>query len=171
MFFKRPVNVNFITILPIVILLGVLAGLSGMAAVSVAEEVGVVSGKIGSMRGNVDDVTGWGILILGLAGAISSALVVLCWVAAITLLVIALLLFIPLLAARLVYRNRGGRLLAYRIIMGVEYVFLSLFILLLISLMADVVISAVILLPCILLVGAALVVNIVNTYSDRIKRY
>lgn len=56
-------------------------------------------------------------------------------------------LFILLLIARLIYRNTGGRLLAYRIIMGVEYVFLSLLILLLFSMMTGSLTSIVYLLP------------------------
>ena len=98
-------------------------------------------------------------------------LVILCWTVAITLAVIAALLFIPLLTARLVYRNTGGRLLAYRIIMGVEYFFLSLFALLLLVMTVGNVLSAIILIPFSLIMIAIIAVNMVNTYSDRIKRY
>ncbi len=169
MFFKRPVNINFITILAVVIFLAVFAAASGCAAMSISDEVNTVGNQFNDLRASRDD--GWGILLTGFAGLTGAILVVLCWAVAITLAVIAALLFIPLLTARLVYRNTGGRLLAYRIIMGVEYFFLSLFALMLLGMMAGNVLSAVILLPLSLIIIAITAVNMVNTYSDRIKRY
>lgn len=169
MFFKRPVNINFITILAVVILLAVFAVASGCAAMSISDEVNTVGHQFNDLRVSADD--GWGIVITGFAGLTGAILVVLCWTVAITLAVIAALLFIPLLTARLVYRNTGGRLLAYRIIMGVEYFFLSLFVMMLLGMVAGNVLSVVILLPFSLIIIAIIVLNMVNTYSDRIKRY
>ena len=169
MFFKRPVNINFITILAVVIFLVVFAVASGCAAMSIADEVNTVGNQFNDLRASTDD--GWGIVITGFAGLTGVMLVILCWTVAITLAVIAAILFIPLLTARLVYRNTGGRLLAYRIIMGVEYFFLSLFALLLLGMAVGNVLSVVILLPFSLIISAIIVLNMVNTYSDRIKRY
>ena len=169
MFFKRPVNINFITILAVVIFLAVCAVASGCAAMNISEEVNTVGHQFSDLRASADD--GWGIVITGFAGLTGVMLVILCWTAAITLAVIAVLLFIPLLAARLVYRNTGGRLLAYRIIMGVEYFLLSLFALLLLVMVVGNVLSAIIRLPFSLMIIAITAVNMVNTYSDRIKRY
>lgn len=173
MFFKRPVNINFITILAVVILLAGLAVASGCAAMSISDEVNTVGHQFNDLRAGGDDnvVGGWGILITGVAGLTGAILVVLCWTVAITLAVIAALLFIPLLTARLIYRNTGGRLLAYRIIMGVEYFFLSLFALMLLGMAVGNVLSVFILLPFSLIIIAITAVNMVNTYSDRIKRY
>ena len=169
MFFKRPVNINFITILAVVIFLAVCAVASGCAALNISEGVNAVGNQFNDLRASTDD--GWGIVITGFAGLTGVMLVILCWTVAITLAVIAALLFIPLLTARLVYRNTGGRLLAYRIIMGVEYFFLSLFALLLLVMTVGNVLSAIILIPFSLIMIAIIAVNMVNTYSDRIKRY
>ncbi|MBD5536016.1 MAG: hypothetical protein HDQ99_10230 [Lachnospiraceae bacterium] len=169
MFFKRPVNINFITILAVVIFLAVCAVASGCAAFNISEGVNTVGNQFNDLRASTDD--GWGIVITGFTGLTGVMLVIVCWTAAITLAVIAALLFIPLLTARLVYRSTGGRLLAYRIIMGVEYFFLSLFALLLLVMAVGNVLSAIILLPFSLIMIAIITVNMVNTYSDRIKRY
>lgn len=173
MFFKRPVNINFITILAVVILLAGLAVAGVSAAMDLMNGVSAVGNEFLDLWRSGDDnvAAGWGMLITGFAGLTGALLVILCWTAVITLAVIAVLLFIPLLIARLVYRNTGGRLLAYRIIMGVEYFFLSLFVLLLLGLMMGNVLSAVVLLPFSLIVIAIIATNMMNTYSDRIKRY
>lgn len=55
--------------------------------------------------------------------------------------------------------------------MGVEYFFLSLFVLLLLGMMMGNVLSAAVLLPFSLIVIAIIATNMMNTYSDRIKRY
>lgn len=173
MFFKRPVNINFITILMVVIVLAGLSAVSVGVAMNLTDGLSAVGNEFNELRAGGDDnaVAGWGILITGFAGLTGAILVVLCWIVAITLAVIAVLLFIPLLIARLVYKNTGGRLLAYRIIMGVEYFFLSLFALLVFGLMAVNVLSAVILLPLLNIIIAIIATNMVNTYTDRIKRY
>lgn len=169
-FWKKPVNVNFMTILMVVLLLIGLAVACGSVAMRTAGEVGAIGREFNSLRmQGGDGVTGWGALLTGFIGLTGAAVVILCWTVAIVLAVTAAFLFLPLLIARLVYRNTGGRLLAYRIIMGVEYVFLSLFVLLLLGMMAGTVMSVIILLPLVLIIIAIIAVNMVNTYSDRIK--
>lgn len=173
MFFKRPVNINFITILAVVILLAGLAVAGVSAAMDLTNGVSAVGNEFLDLWRNEDynEADVWGMLITGFAGLTGALLVVVCWTAAITLAIIAALLFLPLLIARLVYKNTGGRLLAYRIIMGVEYFFLSLFVLLLLGMMIGNVLSVVVLLPFSLIIIAIIVTNMMNTYSDRIKRY
>lgn len=173
MFFKRPVNINFITILAVVILLAGLAVAGVSAAMDLTNGVSTVGNEFLDLWRNEDynEADVWGMLITGFAGLTGALFVVVCWTAAITLSIIAALLFIPLLIARLVYKNTGGRLLAYRIIMGVEYFFLSLFVLLLLGMMMGNVLSVVVLLPFSLIIIAIIVTNMMNTYSDRIKRY
>lgn len=169
-FLKKPVNVNFILILAVVILLAGLALASGIFAAGVGNEASAIGSQIEDMRaGEIDDVTGSGILLLG---AVSSPVILVSafgWILAVVLFMMALFLFIPLVTARLLYRDTGGRLLAYRIIMGITYVLLLPLPLLLFSLVGQsvpVTVSAVL---GALLVLAVIVVNVINTYSDRIK--
>lgn len=115
-------------------------------------------------------MSGWGTLFTGFAGLTGALLMIVCWTVAITMSVMAVLIFIPLLAARLVYRNTGGRLLAYRILMGIDYFLLTLLTLLFCSVWLEDILGAIFFLPFILVLIAIIVVNMVNTYSDRIKR-
>lgn len=171
MFFKKPVNVNFITILAVVLLLVGLGAVSGCAAMSISDGVSAAGSKFQELlvQGG-DTVSGWGTLFTGFAGLTGALLMIVCWTVAITMSVMAVLIFIPLLAARLVYRNTGGRLLAYRILMGIDYFLLTLLTLLFCSVWLEDILGAIFFLPFILVLIAIIVVNMVNTYSDRIKR-
>ena len=84
----------------------------------------------------------------------------------IIMVVYALLLFVIALAARLVYKDSGGRLLAYRIIMGIEYALQGIMeVLLIISITRLPTIGNV--LGAVIL-GAEIIYGAINTYTPRI---
>lgn len=77
----------------------------------------------------------------------------------------AFIVFFPALLARLLYKNSNGRILAYRIIMGIDYVIITAIALVMLGGME---LSAVWLIPLGML--AIVVCGIINTYSERIRR-
>ncbi len=171
MFFKKPVNINFITVLIVVLLLIGLGVVSGCAAMSLSYDVSALGGKLPELWGQGDNpAAGWGVLLTGFAGLTVALVTLICWAVAITASVMAALIFIPILAARLVYRNTGGRLLAYRILMGIDYFLLTLLTLMLSSVWLEDILGSIVFLPFILILAAIIAVNIINTYTDRIKR-
>lgn len=169
-FFKKPVNVNFISVLSIIILLVGLAVTIGIFAAGAGNESSAVGSAINEMRaGEVGDVEGWGMLLMGavgLTGVMASAFY---WFFAIIFFLMALFLFIPLLIARLLYSNTGGRLLAYRIIMGITYLLMLPLLMLLLSFIGIGIPITIFAILGVLLLLVVLGLNVINTYSNRIK--
>lgn len=165
---KKAANFNFISILIISVILFILAltvqfhilpmqsGLSDlretMSGIQHQDEIG--------------DVEGYAFLLSGAAyifGAFTTGIII-----AICVIVefLAVLLFIPNLIARIVYSSDGGCLLAYRIIMGIEYAGITAFSLLLIWLFGK---NWLICIPCGGYCLAVTVIGCINTYTARIK--
>lgn len=169
-FFKKPVNVNFISVLSIIILLAGLAVIFGIFAAGAGNESAAVGSAIDEMRaGEVGDVEGWGMLLMGAVGLTGVMVSAFCWFFAIIFFLMALFLFIPLLTARLLYSNAGGRLLAYRIIMGITYLLMLPLLMLLFSFIGMSVSITVFAILGVLLLLVVLGLNVINTYSNRIK--
>lgn len=170
MFWKRPVNINFITMLTVVLLLLVGAGLCGKASSEYQDAASQTHGYAADiLEKGVDTVSGWGV-IFGEIGAGTMMLVSgIMFLVMFIMLVIAFAILVPLVIARCVYKNHGGRLLAYRILMGVVY---AVMLILIISIFSIFTSSPSVLLLIVLLVLSGITVwNMVNTYSGRIRRY
>lgn len=77
----------------------------------------------------------------------------------------AFIVFFPALLARLLYKKSDGRILAYRMIMGIDYVIITAIALVMLG---GTELSAFWLIPLGML--AIVVCGAINTYSERIKR-
>lgn len=126
---KKRVNFNFISILLIsAALLIVAVALCFMTLSSTSELTGTRETiKEIQQQDEIGDVEGYALLASGGAyamGALATGfMIVMCVLIAIA----AVVLFLPNLIARLVYAPSGGRLIAYRIIMGFEYALVVFF--------------------------------------------
>ena len=79
----------------------------------------------------------------------------------------AFLLFLIALIARLVYAGKGGRLVAYRILMTVEYLLQFLLIVCMVFSLIEVFMIKIFILTLLILAG--LVFSAMNTYSKKIR--
>lgn len=163
-------NINFITILIVVLLLFVVAGLCGKASSDYQDAASQAHGYAADIREKgVDTVSGWGVIFGELGAGTMMLASGIMFLVMITLLVIAFAALVPLVIARCVYKNHGGRLLAYRILMGVVYAVLLILIISIFSIFTS---SPSVLMLIILFVLSGITVwNMVNTYSGRIRRY
>lgn len=170
MFWKRTVNANFVMILSVILLLCAVAGFFGFYAHSAQGYGGQYAESASNILDKgIDTVSGWGV-IFGTLGAAAMTIATGAFYLLMGLLLFyAIIMLILLIIARCVYRNEGGRLLAYRILMGIEYVL----ILLLVWIMWGIFNSTYSFLTLILsLIFLALTIwSMVNTYSSRIRQY
>lgn len=171
---KRILNFNFITI---VILVGLLVLATGLAWVSLSEVSATVSNDIEELHdpnddGEIDDVEGWGFIfggsLLGLA-ALSVAFIKLVCVLGTGLFV--LLVMVPAVIARLIYRAKKGRILVYRILMFFSYAGMSILAFFLgnIIFAGRLTVVTVVLSVLFLYTVAVLILGIRNTYTKRIS--
>lgn len=170
MFWKRPVNINFITMLTVVLLLFVVAGFCGKAGYDYQDVASQAHGDAADILENgVDTVSGWGVIFGELGAGTMMLASGIMFLVMFTLLVFAFAILVPLVIARCVYKNHGGRLLAYRILMGVVCAVMGILIISIFSFFTS---SPSVLLLFILFVLSGITVwNMVNTYSARIRRY
>ncbi len=165
---KKAANFNFISILVISVLLFILALAVQLYILPMQNELSDLRGTMSDIRqqDEIDDVGGYALLLSGagyfLGAFATGILVAICVIAEI----IAVLLFIPNLIARIVYSGNGGRLLAYRIIMGIEYAGVAAFSVLLILLFWN---NWAICIPCGGYCLAITIIGCINTYTARIK--
>lgn len=170
MFWKRPVNINFITILTVVLLLSVVAGLCGKAGYDYQDAASQAHGYAADiLEKGADTVSGWGVIFGELGAGTMMLASGIMFLVMFTLLVVAFGMLVPLVIARCVYQNHGGRLLAYRILMGVVYAVMLILIISIISIFISS--PSVLLLIIIFVLSGITVWNMVNTYSARIRRY
>ncbi len=172
---KKILNFNFITV---AILTAMLVLTAVFAWMNLSDVSASVNQEIDEMYdpnddGEIDDVEGWGFIfggsVLGLASLsvgvvkIASVLVTGGFVS---------FMMVPAIIARLIYRAEKGRILAYRILMGVSYAWMGILAFLLGNMllsggmMVVTVVSAVLFLYTV----AVLILGIRNTYSQRIQR-
>lgn len=114
----------------------------------------------------IDDVEGYGIILQGISyglGAFASALA---FVFAILIGIYGFFMFLFAVIARCIFDKSGGRLLAYRILMGVEYALQAGIVVLFLNMVSSS-FSLPILLISLLLI-ACIAYSGVNTYSERI---
>ncbi len=165
----RPVTFNFVsvTILAVLIMLaGILGTLSLSSASTVKADIKTEIDETFENAGEdgIDDVEGYSLIFYGLGYGIATigevfgaAIILLCGLG-------AFIIFFPALLARLLYKNSDGRILAYRIIMGIDYVIITAIALMMLggsALLTDWLIPLGIL--------AIVVCGIINTYSNRIR--
>lgn len=163
-------NINFITILTVVLLLSVVAGLCGKAGYDYQDAASQAHGYAADiLEKGADTVSGWGVIFGELGAGTMMLASGIMFLVMFTLLVAAFGMLVPLVIARCVYKNHGGRLLAYRILMGVVY---AVMLILIISIFSIFTSSPSVLLFIVLLALSGITVwNMVNTYSARIRRY
>lgn len=116
--------------------------------------------------GEVDDVEGYGLIVEGAGYGLGAFAGIVLLFAAIFVGGYAFLLFLFALIARLVYAKEGKRLLAYRILMGFEYVLQAGIFLFFCILLSEGFNPG--LLVIMLLVLAELVYGVLNTFTKRI---
>ena len=167
MFWKRPVNINLLTMLAAILLIFVFAAYLGFTAIFlqvafpssffeldpevVGEEAADAWAQIGEMEEFAD------MNLTEEADLASGVLFV------VTLLLLggAIIMLVLIIIARCVYRSQDSGLLKYRILMGIAYALLA----------ALAVMSATMFLPVTIILTVILMCNMVNTYSKRIVRY
>ena len=156
---KRAVNFNFVTALVIAIVLVAAATLFYIGAWSAQKQL-----EQYELQGDAQSFT---TLIKGVGYVFGYILLGIIQVFSVLVAVIGGLLFLLNLAARLIHTPYdGGRLLAYRILMGIEYGIISILAILFICFLWE---QWYIWLPCSGYCLAITVFGCINTYSDRIK--
>ncbi|MBQ3512326.1 MAG: hypothetical protein IJA32_00805 [Lachnospiraceae bacterium] len=164
----KKANINFILAMVVVVAV-LLISFTVWRAVSKADkELEQIESSINEKRqgDEIGDVEGYGIIMESFGYLIGGLGVIALKLALIFLTGYAALLFLVALIARLVYKNSGGRLLAYRIMMGIEYALQAL--------MEVILILSVIELPTVsnvlatILLGADIIFSARNTYTARI---
>lgn len=167
----RPVTFNFASVTVIAVICALLAILcvwAGMEAFTVGDELKT---SIETTRNNagpegVGDVEGYGIIVNGIGYLAASGAGIFAMAGAIMLVIVGVMIFAPALLAKLLYQKENGRILAYRIIMGIDYGIITVLAVSLLLMMEE--LSALIVVPGGLLV--IVVCGIFNTYTDRIWR-
>lgn len=172
---KKILNFNFITV---VILAAMIALIAAFAWINLSNVSTGVNNDISEMYdtnedGEIDDVEGWAFLfggsVLGLANlSIGFAKLVIVLVSG----AFVVFIIVPAIIARLIYRSEKGKILTYRIFMGISYVWMGI----LASLLGNVILSGgmtvitVVLAVLLLYIIAVLILGIRNTYTKRIQR-
>lgn len=165
---KKAANFNFISILIISVVLFILALAVQFYILPMQNGLSDLRGTMSDIRqqDEIGDVEGYAFLLSGAAyifGAFTTGIII---AICVIVEILAILLFIPNLIARIVYSANGGRLLAYRIIMGIEYAGVTAFSILLILLFWK---NWPICIPCGGYCLAISVIGCINTYTERIK--
>lgn len=168
MFWKKPVNVNFVTVLLVSILLLVGVVLCGSALIQLQTASQGMADYIESTEAG--PVSGWGIIGAGIGWGFTALAQAVVLMALLVILFFFCLLTIPLVIARCIYRKEGSRLLAYRILMGFVYVILAGMTVFTGFFLREYPEEMLVGIPVILGLLAILGINVVNTYSGRIKR-
>lgn len=165
---KKKVNINLI--LALVLVAGLL-----MIPIALGMIVNDMSGELNELGeemstafedGEIDTVEGHGLILEGAGyglGAFAGTMLII-----IIFMVggYAGLLFVFAVMARLIFAKEGGRLLAYRILMGVEYVLQAGIVVFLVSMLLEG--FDIVFLLMTLMVLAGLIYSARNTYTKRI---
>lgn len=174
-FIKRPVNFNFVSMLFIVALLvcGVILSVYADSWIGNSEldELGSSINETLS-QDEIGDVEGYGVIIESIVYGIGKIGEVFFWGLMIMCsVIISLIIIILSIISRAVYSaEKPKRLLAYRIIMGVCYFFMLASCLLFSVLFFFNLITAVLAAIFDILVIAAFIIGIGNTYSEKILK-
>lgn len=126
---RRPVNLNLILIAAVAAALLLFAAYSHHLLGGVQGQLSDMRQELGELYSNapLEDVAGYALLFGGAAYGIGRLSALVFELTCVVLpAVAAVLMLIPAVMARVVYAPFGGRLLAYRILMGFSLVFLCL---------------------------------------------
>lgn len=170
----KAVNVNFILMMIVVILLALFAFIIWQfVRVSEAELIELKSSMEDTItQGEIGDVEGYGLIVSGIGYGLGSIgiMIVEVFFVIIPLLIAGYTLLMTVIG-RIVYAPTKGRLLAYRILMGFDYVGLAALVCIILSFLStcDSISSFIKILVLALFLLFILCFNIYNTYSKRIK--
>ena len=166
---NRAANQNFFSVLAVSLAIFLLAALCFSGAAQAEKLTDGAQASIDALyEENPDgfgDVEGWALIAQGFGYAFLLFSWVAIRLAAWFLAFLGGALALLSLAARLIYRGRGGRLLCYRIIMGFVYGLLGLALWLLLAMGF----WGTPLLLLIILITAVLIWGLVNTYGSRVR--
>ena len=165
---KRKVNINFILALVLVAGLLMIPIVLGVAVNDLSSDIDAPGDGISTALedGEADEVEGYGMLLEGAGYGLGTFANAMLMVVIIMVGGYAGLLFVFAAMARLIFAKEGGRLRAYRILMGVEYVLQAGIIVFLGNLLLSG--FDIVFLLMILMIGAGLIYSAVNTYTKRI---
>lgn len=160
----KKVTINFIMSMAVVALMLVCIVILGVASAKISDGCNSAKNEISATRqkDEIGDVEGYGIAVNGIGygfGALTGFVIL---VIEILIGGYALLLFVFAAIARAVFSKQGKGLIAYRVLMGIEYVLQGGLVLFCIKVMS------VPLMILAALVAAAIVYGSINTYTDRI---
>ena len=122
----KKVTINFILSLVFVVALTILTVISASAYSDIRTELKKTSSDISADHDyydEIEDISGYALLAKNFGVLLGAFGVAILLAVAIALGLYAFLLFLFALIAKLVYRPEGGRLMAYRILMTIEYLF------------------------------------------------
>jgi len=165
---KKKVNINLILALVLVAGLLMIPIAMGVIVNDLNDDLGILGEDMSEAYedGEIDTVEGHGLILEGAAyglGVFSSTMLM------IVIIMVggyAGLLLVFAVLARLVFAKEGGRLLAYRILMSVEYVLQAGILVFLIGLLLDG--FDIVFLILTLMIAAGLIYSGINTYTKRI---
>ena len=172
---KKVLNFNFITVAILAVMLVLTAAFAWMNLSDVSASVNQEIDEMYDPNddGEIDDVEGWGFIfggsVLGLA-SLSVGFVKIASVLVTGFFVIFIM--VPAIIAKFIYRAEKGRILAYRILMGVSYIWMGVltFILGDVLLSGGMTVVTVVSAVLFLYTVAVLILGIRNTYTKRIRR-
>ncbi|MBQ7919684.1 MAG: hypothetical protein IJ324_07080 [Lachnospiraceae bacterium] len=166
---KKKVNINFILVIVLVAAMMLVPIVLGVAYAELnSEMVSLKSSMDATLESNdeIEDVEGYGLIAESIGYGFGAFAGILVLAMIIIVAGYALLLFVFALIARLVFAREGKRLLAYRILMGIDYVLqVGLVLFLGEMLLGEFNVGPLVLM---LLVLAGLVYSARNTYTKRI---
>lgn len=181
----KKVTINFILSMVFVVGLAItIAGYLNKQSVinDYTEQVATDIDELKNGQDEIDDVTGYALILknIGKGLGVFGSFIMTLFAAAIGLYAIILLIFA--LIARAVYKPQGGRLIAYRILMTIEYILQSFIPITLGSTVVELFnlpgigikqifsFSNISLLLVTLVSAACIIYSAVNTYTSRIKQ-
>ena len=120
---KKRANINFILVIILTAVMMLVPIILGAAYVELNNEMDSLKSEMSATLedGEVGDVEGYGVIAQGIGYGLGSFAGALVLVMIVLVGGYAFVLFLIALIARLVFAKEGKRLLAYRILMGVEY--------------------------------------------------
>ena len=165
----RVVNINYVLIMIVVLFLFVVSGkgyLSVRSADKTLRKLDSGMEQVLSQNEKISDIEGYGVIAGKIVQGIGTVGVAVVKIILLIIFLYAMLVFLLATIARAVYKKQGNQILAYRIIMGFVYALLILLAMGLWFILSGG-IHMVLLLLTVLLTGI-IIVNIRNTYTNRI---
>lgn len=165
---KKRANINFILVIILTAVMMLVPIILGAAYVELNNEMDSLKSEMSATLedGEVGDVEGYGVIAQGIGYGLGSFAGALVLVMIVLVGGYAFVLFLIALIARLVFAKEGKRLLAYRILMGVEYALQAGIIIFFVDILSgEFNVGPLVIM---LVVLAEIVYGCVNTFSKRI---